>query len=127
MCEDLFTPPMQSHEQGYKSSDGDPPFHLPTPMDPAFEALQLMEVLRAVLEGQKSEDDQAALSKQTSKDTANVILQWLQTCEVNILDIIYIIIYFHSQQQVLHTSNKHNNIVKNGKLCACTYHQNITF
>uniref|UniRef100_A0A096M6H7 PPFIA binding protein 2 n=1 Tax=Poecilia formosa TaxID=48698 RepID=A0A096M6H7_POEFO len=57
---------------------------LPTPVDPAFEALQLMEVLRAVLEGQSSEEKQGASCKQTSTDTANVILKWLQRDGANL-------------------------------------------
>ncbi|XP_017159589.1 liprin-beta-2 isoform X4 [Poecilia reticulata] len=84
MCEGLFSPPMQPCDQGYKSSDVDPEVPLPMPVDPAFEALQLMEVLRAVLEGQSSEEKQGALCKQTSTDTANVILKWLQRDEANL-------------------------------------------
>uniref|UniRef100_A0A096LT14 PPFIA binding protein 2 n=1 Tax=Poecilia formosa TaxID=48698 RepID=A0A096LT14_POEFO len=62
----------------------DPELPLPTPVDPAFEALQLMEVLRAVLEGQSSEEKQGASCKQTSTDTANVILKWLQRDGANL-------------------------------------------
>ncbi|XP_014846232.1 PREDICTED: liprin-beta-2-like isoform X4 [Poecilia mexicana] len=84
MCEGLFSPPMQPCNQGYKSSDVDPELPLPTPVDPVFEALQLMEVLRAVLEGQSSEEKQGASCKQTSTDTANVILKWLQRDGANL-------------------------------------------
>uniref|UniRef100_A0A3B3U2Q9 PPFIA binding protein 2a n=1 Tax=Poecilia latipinna TaxID=48699 RepID=A0A3B3U2Q9_9TELE len=84
MCEGLLSPPMQPCNQGYKSSDVDPELPLPTPVDPAFEALQLMEVLRAVLEGQSSEEKQGASCKQTSTDTANVILKWLQRDGANL-------------------------------------------
>uniref|UniRef100_A0A3B3XLR6 SAM domain-containing protein n=2 Tax=Poecilia mexicana TaxID=48701 RepID=A0A3B3XLR6_9TELE len=75
---------MQPCNQGYKSSDVDPELPLPTPVDPVFEALQLMEVLRAVLEGQSSEEKQGASCKQTSTDTANVILKWLQRDGANL-------------------------------------------
>ncbi|XP_027869844.1 liprin-beta-2 isoform X4 [Xiphophorus couchianus] len=84
MYEGVFSPPMQSCDQGYKSSDVDPELPLPTPGDPAFVALELMEVLRAVLEDQRSEEKQGALSKQMSTDTANVILKWLQRDEANL-------------------------------------------
>ncbi|XP_032416953.1 liprin-beta-2 isoform X4 [Xiphophorus hellerii] len=84
MYEGVFSPPMQPCDQGYKSSDVDPELPLPTPVDPAFVALELMEVLMAVLEGQRSEEKQGALSKQMSTDTANVILKWLQRDEANL-------------------------------------------
>ncbi|XP_054892462.1 liprin-beta-2 isoform X5 [Poeciliopsis prolifica] len=84
MYEGLFSPPMQPCDQGYKSSDVDPELPLPTALDPAFVALQLMEVLRAVLEGQRSEEKQGALCKQMSTHTANVILKWLQRDEANL-------------------------------------------
>uniref|UniRef100_A0A671V7C6 PPFIA binding protein 2 n=1 Tax=Sparus aurata TaxID=8175 RepID=A0A671V7C6_SPAAU len=50
----------------------------PARVDPALKALQLTEALRAVLEGQRSEEEQEALRKQVSTDTANVIVKWLE-------------------------------------------------
>lgn len=88
---------MQPCDQGYKSSDVDPELPLPTPVDPAFVALELMEVLRAVLEGQRSEEKQGALSKQMSTDTANVILKWLQRDEVSKFSLI-VAIFAHIKQ-----------------------------
>lgn len=88
---------MQPCDQGYKSSDVDPELPLPTPVDPAFVALELMEVLRAVLEGQRNEEKQGALSKRMSTDTTNVILKWLQRDEVSKFSLI-VAIFAHIKQ-----------------------------
>ncbi|XP_059180028.1 liprin-beta-2 [Centropristis striata] len=53
-------------------------------VDPALKALQLTEALRAVLEGQGSEEKQDSLRKQVSTDTAHTILKWLERDEVNL-------------------------------------------
>lgn len=57
---------------------------LPPPVDPAAEAFRLTEALRAVLESQGSVDDQGALRKQVTPETANVILKWLGINEVRV-------------------------------------------
>uniref|UniRef100_A0A3Q3II01 Liprin-beta-1/2 coiled-coil domain-containing protein n=1 Tax=Monopterus albus TaxID=43700 RepID=A0A3Q3II01_MONAL len=51
---------------------------------PYFLALQLAEALRAVLEGQGSEEEHDSLRKQVSDDTANVIIKWLEIDKVNL-------------------------------------------
>ncbi|XP_073320594.1 liprin-beta-2 isoform X2 [Pagrus major] len=79
--EGLFTALMRLGGQDCQSSDcADPPPRV----DPALKALQLTEALRAVLEGQRSEEEQEALRKQVSTDTANVIVKWLERDEVNL-------------------------------------------
>ncbi|XP_036952129.1 liprin-beta-2 isoform X2 [Acanthopagrus latus] len=73
--EGLFAALMRLGGQDRQSSDcADSPPHV----DPALKALQLTEALRAVLEGQRSEEEQEALRKQVSTDTANVIVKWLE-------------------------------------------------
>lgn len=74
--EGLFAALMRLGGQDRQSSDcADPPARVE---DPALKALQLTEALRAVLEGQRSEEEQEALRKQVSTDTANVIVKWLE-------------------------------------------------
>ncbi|XP_037605404.1 liprin-beta-2 isoform X6 [Sebastes umbrosus] len=53
-------------------------------VDPSLKALQLTEALRAVLEGQRNEEEQDSLRKQVSADTAHIILKWLERDEVNL-------------------------------------------
>uniref|UniRef100_A0A3Q1HJR5 Liprin-beta-1/2 coiled-coil domain-containing protein n=1 Tax=Acanthochromis polyacanthus TaxID=80966 RepID=A0A3Q1HJR5_9TELE len=60
---------------------------LPPHMDSALKALQLTEALRAVLEGQGSEEEQGTLRKQVSTDTADVILKWLERDEVSMVNL----------------------------------------
>lgn len=55
----------------------------PPHMDPALKALQLAEALRALLEGQGSEEEQESLKKQVSTETACVIVKWLERHEVS--------------------------------------------
>ncbi|KAK2854127.1 hypothetical protein Q5P01_006788 [Channa striata] len=73
--------------QGYPSSQCSPKLVLPPPMDPALKALQLTEALRAVLEDQGSEEEQASLRKQVSTETAHVILKWLERDEVSLRSV----------------------------------------
>lgn len=51
--------------------------------DPALKVLQLTEALRALLEGQGSDDAQDDLRRQVSADTAQTILKWLARDEVS--------------------------------------------
>lgn len=69
--------------QDYQSSQCTQMLTLPPPVDPALKALQLTEALRAVLEGQGSEEEQASLRKEVSTDTAQIILKWLERDEVS--------------------------------------------
>uniref|UniRef100_A0A3Q0RCY8 Liprin-beta-1/2 coiled-coil domain-containing protein n=1 Tax=Amphilophus citrinellus TaxID=61819 RepID=A0A3Q0RCY8_AMPCI len=67
----------------YQSPECSQQLTLPPPLDPALKALQLTEALRAMLEGQGNEEEQDALRKQVSDDTANIILKWLERGEVS--------------------------------------------
>ncbi|XP_067343342.1 liprin-beta-2 isoform X9 [Channa argus] len=80
----LLSALLQLGGQGHPCSQCSPKLLLPPPMDPAFKALQLTEALRAVLEDQGSEEEQASLRKQVSTETAHVILKWLEREEVNL-------------------------------------------
>lgn len=51
--------------------------------DPALKVLQLTEALRALLEGQGSDEAQDDLRRQVSADTAQTILKWLARDEVS--------------------------------------------
>lgn len=79
MSEGLFSALMRLGGQDHQSSE----LTLPPHVDPALKALQLTEALRAVLEGQGSEEEQDSLRKQVSTDTAHVILKWLERDEVS--------------------------------------------
>uniref|UniRef100_A0A3Q3WSE1 Liprin-beta-1/2 coiled-coil domain-containing protein n=1 Tax=Mola mola TaxID=94237 RepID=A0A3Q3WSE1_MOLML len=59
----------------------------PPHMDPALKALQLAEALRALLEGQGSEEEQESLKKQVSTETACVIVKWLERHEVSTVNV----------------------------------------
>ncbi|GLD58373.1 liprin-beta-2-like isoform X2 [Lates japonicus] len=84
LSEGLFSALMQLGGQDYQSSECTQQQTLPPPKDPALKALQLTEALRAVLEGEGSEEGQDSLRKQISADTANVILKWLERDAVNL-------------------------------------------
>lgn len=81
--EGLFSALVQLGSQDCQSSQCTQKLTLPPPVDPALKALQLTEALRAVLEGQGSEEEQTSLRKEVSTDTANIILKWLQRTEVS--------------------------------------------
>ncbi|XP_034385387.1 liprin-beta-2 isoform X3 [Cyclopterus lumpus] len=84
MGQGLFGARMQLGGQDCKASECSSQL-TPAPLeDPALRALQLTEGLRAVLEGQGSEEQQDSLRKQVSTDTAHVILKWLERDEVNL-------------------------------------------
>lgn len=53
--------------------------------DPALKVLQLTEALKALLEGQGSDDAQDDLRRQVPADTAQTILKWLARDEVGFL------------------------------------------
>lgn len=74
---------MQLGGQDYQSSQCSQLLTLPPPVDPALKALQLTEALRAVLEAQGSEEEQACLKKYVSVDTAQTILKWLERDKVS--------------------------------------------
>ncbi|TKS70054.1 Liprin-beta-2 Coiled-coil-like protein 1 [Collichthys lucidus] len=82
--EGLFSALMHLGGQDYQTTESTSQLTLPPPVDPALKALQLTEALRAVLEGQGSEEEQDSLRKQVSTDTAHVILKWLAKDEVNL-------------------------------------------
>uniref|UniRef100_A0A3Q1CPG5 SAM domain-containing protein n=1 Tax=Amphiprion ocellaris TaxID=80972 RepID=A0A3Q1CPG5_AMPOC len=84
MCEGLFSALAQLGGQDFQSSECMEQLTLPPHMDSTLKALQLTEALRAVLEGQGSQEEQGNLRKQVSTDTANVILKWLERDEVNL-------------------------------------------
>lgn len=81
--EGLFSALMQLSGQDYQSSDCTSQLTLPPRVDPSLKALQLTEALRAVLEGQGSDEEQDLLRKEVSTDTAHVILKWLEREEVS--------------------------------------------
>ncbi|XP_078800672.1 liprin-beta-2 isoform X6 [Oryzias latipes] len=81
--EGLLDAPLQIDRQGYQSPGCVQKLPLPPYLDPSLEALRLTEALRALLEGQTCKEEQEALRKQVSLDTASVILKWLQRTEEN--------------------------------------------
>lgn len=85
--EGLFSALMRLDVQDYQSSQSTQKSTLPPPADPALKALQLTDALRAVLEGQSSEEEQDSLRKQISTDTAHVILKWLERGEVSTVSL----------------------------------------
>lgn len=83
--EGLFSALMRLDVKDYQSSQSTQKLTLPPPVDPTLKALQLTDALRAVLEGQESEEEQDSLRKQVSNDTAHVILKWLERGEVSMV------------------------------------------
>ena len=83
MGEGLFSALMLLGGQDYQSSECTSQMTFSPPVDPSLKALQLTEALRAVLEGQGSEEKRDSLRKQVSTDTAHVILKWLEKDEVS--------------------------------------------
>ncbi|XP_047187627.1 liprin-beta-2-like [Scophthalmus maximus] len=82
--EGLFSSPMHLGGQDNQSFECSQQQTLPSPVvDPALKTLQLTEALRAVLEGKWSKEEQVSLRKQVPRDTANVILKWLERDEVS--------------------------------------------
>lgn len=100
MGEGLFSALMRLGGQDYQTSQCTSQLTVPPHMDPALRALQLTEALRAVLEGQESEEERDSLRKQVSTDTAHIILKWLErdavstVSHVKALDSSYIAALF---------------------------------
>ncbi|XP_074469714.1 liprin-beta-2 isoform X2 [Sebastes fasciatus] len=84
MGDGLFSALVRLGGQDCQASECTSQLTLDPHVDPALKALQLTEALRAVLEGQRSEEEQDSLRKQVSEDTAHVILKWLERDEVNL-------------------------------------------
>ncbi|XP_035855312.1 liprin-beta-2 isoform X4 [Sander lucioperca] len=84
MGEGLFSALMRSGGQDCQASEGTSQLTLAALVDPALKTLQLTEALRAVLEGQGSDEEQDSLRKHVSTNTAHVILKWLKRDEVNL-------------------------------------------
>lgn len=83
MGDGLFSALVRLGGQDCQASECTSQLTLDPHVDPALKALQLTEALRAVLEGQRSEEEQDSLRKQVSEDTAHVILKWLERDEVS--------------------------------------------
>ncbi|XP_049904979.1 liprin-beta-2 isoform X6 [Epinephelus moara] len=84
MGEGLFGALMHSGGQDCQTSECTSQLPVASLQDPSLKALQLTEALRAVLEGQGSDEEQDSLRKQVSTETAHVILKWLERDEVNL-------------------------------------------
>ncbi|XP_049421147.1 liprin-beta-2 isoform X2 [Epinephelus fuscoguttatus] len=84
MGEGLFGALMHSGGQDCQTSVCTSQLPVAPLQDPSLKALQLTEALRAVLEGQGSDEEQDSLRKQVSTETAHVILKWLERDEVNL-------------------------------------------
>lgn len=93
--------------QDYQTTESTSQLTLPPPVDPALKALQLTEALRAVLEGQGSEEEQDSLRKQVSTDTAHVILKWLAKDEVSTASLML----KGPQHLEVNKMADHNNII----------------
>ena len=100
--EGLFSALMRLDVQDYQSSQSTQKLTLPPPVDPTLKALQLTDALRAVLEGQQSEEEQDSLRKQVSTDTAHVILKWLERGEVSMVSF--------TSESLQHSDRHHKNI-----------------
>ncbi|CAK6954950.1 liprin-beta-2 [Scomber scombrus] len=83
--EGLFNALIRLDVPDYQSSQNTPKLTLPPPVDPTLKVLQLTDALRAVLEGQGSEEGWDSLRKQVSIDTAHIILKWLKRGELSFI------------------------------------------
>lgn len=86
--EGLFSALMELGGQDYQTSQCTSQLTVPPDIDPALKALQLTEALRAVLEGEGSEEKQDSLRKQVSADTTHIILKWLGRDEVSTASLL---------------------------------------